>query len=201
MMAIDKQRLQGAAVRARAGISNKLGDVWWLLLVRGLLAVALGIAALFWPQATLALLIRFIALYVLFDGIVTLFGVFRGQGLSATLGPGLISILVGAVLLLWPDVTARALLVLVGVWVLLQGGVVFLAGRQADPNDPERGSTMVVGAAAAVVGLVLVIWPGTGAVTISWAVGIAALLLGVLVIYLALRLRRVNRRIDSMGRV
>jgi len=200
-MAIDKQRLQGAAVRARAGISDKLGDLWWFLLVRGLLAVALGIAALFWPQATMVLLIRLIALYVLFDGLVSLLGIFRGRGLGATLAPGLISILVGVTLLLWPDVTARSLLVVVGVWALLQGGLVFLAGRQADPNDPERGPTMTVGAGAAVVGLVLVIWPGTGAVTISWVVGIAALLLGVLLIYLALRLRRVDKRIDSLGRV
>lgn len=200
-MAIDKQRLQGAAMRARAGLSNKLGDLGWFLLVRGLLAVALGIAALFWPQATLALLIRLIAVYVLLDGIVSLLGVFRGRDPGATLAPGLIGILVGVILLLWPDVTARLLLVVVGVWALLQGALLFLAGRQADPDDPERGPTMTVGAGAAVVGLVLVIWPGTGTVTISWVVGIAALLLGALLIYLALRLRRVDKRIDSLGRV
>jgi uncharacterized membrane protein HdeD (DUF308 family) len=200
-MAIDKQRLQGAAIRARAGISNKLGDLGWFLLVRGLLAVALGIAALFWPRATLVLLIRLIAFYVLFDGIVSLVGVFRGRDVGATLVPGIISIFVGLILLLWPDVTARSLLVVVGVWALLQGAILFLAGRQADPNDPERGPTMAIGTGAAVVGLVLAIWPATGAVTISWVVGIAALLLGALLIYLALRLRRVDKRIDSLGRV
>lgn len=198
-MTLDRERLQRAANRARAGISNKLGDLWWFFLVRGLLAVTLGIAALFWPQATLVLLIRLIALYVLFDGIVSLLGVFRGLALSATLAPGLISVLVGVILLFWPDVTARWLLVVVGLWALQQGGLLFLAGRQAEANDPERGSTMTIGVGAGVVGLLLIIWPGTGTVTISWVVGIAALLLGALLIYLALRLRRVDRRLQPLG--
>ena len=53
-MAIDKEQIQAAATWAKNQISDKLGDVWWSLLVRSLLAAALGIAALFWPNATFA---------------------------------------------------------------------------------------------------------------------------------------------------
>ena len=98
-MPLDQEKLQTAAAGAKARISDKLGDVWWSLLVRGLLAVALGIAAIFWPKATLELLIRLIGLYVLFDGIVSLVGAFRARELGAYLVPGLISVAVGAVLL------------------------------------------------------------------------------------------------------
>ena len=55
-MPLDRKKLQTAAARAQDRVSDKLGDVWWALLVRGLLAVALGIAAIFWPKATLELL-------------------------------------------------------------------------------------------------------------------------------------------------
>ena len=199
-MTIDKEQIQDAASGIKVRISDKLGDVWWSLLARGLLAAALGIAALFWPNSTLALLIRLIGLYVLFDGIVNLFGAFRARVLSAYLAPGLISVALGAILLFWPDVTSRLLLVIVGIWALFQGVILFFAGRQADANDPDRGLAIATGAAAAIVGLVLVIWPGTGVVTISWLIAIAALLIGALLIYLALRLRKVEIRVEHLKR-
>jgi uncharacterized membrane protein HdeD (DUF308 family) len=199
-MELDKEKLQNVATQARDRLSDKLGDVWWFLLIRGLLAVAVGVAALFWPKATLVLLIRLIGLYVLFDGIVSLFGVYRTRELGSNLASGLISVVIGVILLFWPDVTGRLLLVIVGIWALIQGGVLFLAGRQTEANDPERSLKMTIGVGAAIVGLILFIWPGTGAVAISWAIGIAALLIGALLIYLALRLRQVNQRVDNLKR-
>ncbi|MDA9981915.1 DUF308 domain-containing protein [Gammaproteobacteria bacterium] len=199
-MTLDKEQIQAATTGAKIRISDKLGDVWWSLLVRGLLAAALGIAALFWPNATLALLIRLIGLYVLFDGSVNLYGASRARKLGAYLVPGLISVALGAILLFWPDASSRFLLVIVGIWALFQGVLLFFAGRQADPNDPDRGLAITTGAAAAIVGLVLVIWPGTGVVTISWLIAIAALSIGALLIYLALRLRKVDIRVEHIKR-
>ena len=199
-MSVDKQRLRATAVQVRAGIGDGPGDGWWFLLVRGLLAVGLGIAALFWPQATLNLLIRLIAVYALVDGVLGLLAALRAREFAAGFAPGLISILVAAVLLFWPDLTGRLLLTLLGIWALLQGVLIFRAGRQADTGDPDRGPTMVIGAGAGIVGLILAIWPGTGVVTISWAIGIAALLIGALLVFLALRLRRIDRRVQNLRR-
>lgn len=199
-MAPEKEQMRAAAGRAQAVISNKLGEVWWSLLVRGALAVALGIAALFWPNATLEILIRLIGLYVLFDGVVSLLGAFRTRELGTHLATGLISVAVGVILLFWPDVTARLLLIFVGIWSLLQGATLFWAGRQADANDPERSLTTTIGAVAAIAGLILVIWPNTGSVAIAWVISIVALLIGALLIFLALRLRQATQRVASLGR-
>jgi uncharacterized membrane protein HdeD (DUF308 family) len=179
-------------------VSDKLGDVWWSLLIRGLLALALAIAALFWPEATLILLIRLIALFALADGVMGLVGWLRTRDLAAHLAPALISIAVGLILLFWPDLTGRLLLTILGLWALFQGVMLFLAGFQAGTDDPDRGPAMIIGAVAAIVGLVLVIWPGTGVVTVSWAIGIAALLIGGPLIYLALRLRRIDKRVEDL---
>ena len=91
-MSVDEQRLQATALRVWAGISDGPGDGWWFLLVRGLLAVGLGIAALFWPQATLNLLIRLIAVYALVDGVLGLLAALRAREFAAGFAPGLISI-------------------------------------------------------------------------------------------------------------
>ena len=194
-MAQEREQLAAAAAEARARISDRLGDVWWSLLVRGLLAVALGLAALFWPKATLAILVRLIGVYVLLDGILSLLAAFRARELGAYLVPGLISLAIGLVLLFWPDATGRFLMVIVGIWALFQGVILFLAGRQTDSNDPDRGLTITMGVVAAIVGLILIIWPGTGVVTISWIIAIAALLLGGLLISFAMRIKGAKKRV------
>jgi len=199
-MPLDKEKLQTAAARTQARVVDELGDMRWSLLVRGLLAVALGIAAIFWPQATLELLVRLVGLYVLFDGIVSLVGAFRARELSAYLVPGLISVLIGVILLFWPDITGRLLLTIVGIWALFQGTTLFWAGRQADANDPERGLAMTIGAIAAIAGVIFVVWPGAGSVAISWVIGIAALLIGALLIYLAQRVQQAAKRVDDLRR-
>ena len=196
-MALDKEQLE-VAVTMKKGIHDRLGDVWWSFLVRGVLAAGLGIVALFWPKATLALLIRLVGLYILFDGIMGLIGAFRARQMGPYLVPGLVTVAIGLVLLFWPDVTGRWLLIVLGAWVIFQGAILFLAGRQTDPRDPDRSSTLAMGAVAAIAGLILIIWPGTGAVAISWAIAIVALLIGAVFIYLAMRLRRIDRRVENL---
>jgi len=194
-MTMDQDRLRNAAAGARARIADKLGDIWWALLLRGLLAVALGIAALVWPKATVVVLLRLIGLYVLIDGFVGLLAAMRAKETGVQVVPGVISVAVGLILLIAPITSGRLLMIIVGLWALIQGGSLFWTAFRADKSDPDRGGALSVGAIIALIGLVLVVWPGTGAVTISWIIGIAALLVGGLLIYLARRIKRVATRI------
>ena len=199
-MTSDYEQARVTATQVRLHLSDKLGDVWWFIMARGLLALALGLAALFWPTATLVLLIRLVAIYALVDGVVGLVSAFRARDLRSNLAPGLISIAVGLILLVWPDLTGRVLLIIVGLWALFQGAMLALAGIETEADDPDRMPAIIIGGVAAIVGLVLAIWPGTGAVTIAWAIGIAALLIGASLVYLALRLRKINKRVTGLRR-
>ena len=195
-MALDKEPLQPATAGARYRLNDRLGDIWWSLMIRGLLALALAIAALFWPQAILSLLFRLVGLYVLLDGALNLLWAFRNGEVGAYLVPGLISLIIGAVLLFWPSMTGKLLLTIVGIWLLFQGGSLLLAARQGYPGDPDRGLFMKMGIVITIIGLVLVIWPETGMVAISWIIAIAALVTGAVLVFLALRLRQVEKRFD-----
>ena len=48
-MTDNEERLRQAAARMQGKISDRLGEVWVSYLLRGLFALALGVAALFWP--------------------------------------------------------------------------------------------------------------------------------------------------------
>lgn len=181
----------------RTGVSNKLGDLWWSLLVRGIFAAALGIFALFWPALSLSLLVLAVGLYCVADGIAGLIAAARASERREYLLQALMSLAIGAVLVFWPGGSVRTLLVLFGIWVILMGSSQIMAARRLTTTDPDRGVMITVGLVATVAGMVLMFWPGSGVVVISWVIALVALLVGALLIYLASRFRRLGKRIET----
>ena len=181
-----------------AGAQGKVHDVWWSFMLRGVLAGVLGLCALFWPSMTLGILARLLGVFLLIDGVAGLFTSLRAVPRGTYLLSAVAGIVIGALLLFWPAGSLRTLLVFVGVWVFVVGISHFLAARGPDVDDAERGLIKTIGIVAAVVGLVLVLWPGAGIVTVSWIIAAAALMLAVLWITLAMRLRRLQQRVSSL---
>ncbi len=197
-MAIEQQRVNVKSVIAEKHIGHRFGNVWWSFLFRGLLALALGVAALFWPDKTLSVLVRLVGLFALLDGITSLVSIMRARESNAYLTSGLISLAVGAILIFWPGVTVKLMMIILGVWALLQGISLIIAARQSTEVDPDRNLIISIGAIAAVIGLVLIVWPASGAVTISWIIAISAFIAAALLISLALRLRRVKQTVNNL---
>jgi len=198
-MPTENERLQAAAAGLQSRVSGKMGNVWWSFMLRGLLALGLGVSALIWPKLTLGLLVSLVGIFALLDGAAGLISGIRGRDLQTYLLPALVSLAVGAVLLFWPGVTVKLLLIILGIWALLHGVNLFLAGRSTDQTDPNRGLLLTIGLVLAVIGLVLIVWPGAGAVTISWLVAALAFVVGAMMVFLGLRLRQVKLRVDKLG--
>jgi uncharacterized membrane protein HdeD (DUF308 family) len=192
---MKRERAQAVAAGVRAGVSRKLGSIWWAFLLRGIFATALGIFALFWPTMSLSALAFAVGLYCVADGAAGLVGALRYPELREYFVQALVVIGIGAVLIFWPGATLRILLLFLGVAALFAGIGQFLTARRIPADDPERGVVMTIGIVAAIVGLVLVFWPGSGVVVISWVIGIAAILIGVLLIYLGSRFKRLEARV------
>ncbi|MBN9277326.1 MAG: DUF308 domain-containing protein, partial [Hyphomicrobium sp.] len=63
----------------RAGLRALLGDNWWLLLLRGIAAVAFGVLAMVWPAITLISLTLLWGAYTLVDGVFALWAAISGR--------------------------------------------------------------------------------------------------------------------------
>lgn len=193
------ERVTEAAAAAKHRVDAKLGEIWWAILIRGLLALALAVCAFVWPEKTLGIFVKLLGAYFLIDGVIGAIGAYRSGDKASPLMQAIVSLALGLVLLLWTGISGKVFLILVGIWLVLQGIGLLLAAFRMDSADEERGLAMVIGGVMAAIGLVFIFWTDTGVVAISWLIGIGASVIGALLVYLATRVRRIRARIDSIG--
>jgi uncharacterized membrane protein HdeD (DUF308 family) len=173
--------------------------MWWTFLLRGGFAVLLGLYALFNPSASLSLLALALGVFCLADGTAGFIGALLNSERREFLLQSLVSVAIGAVLIFWPGESLRALLIVFGLWLLVTGVTQVVSARRLDAADPNRGLLNTLGLVAGGAGLLLLLWPGTGLVAAGWIIGLVALLLGGVLIYLSLRFREASRRLQAPG--
>ena len=159
---------------------------WWAMVLRGIAAVLLGLAALFWPGMTLLVLLVVFAVYALVDGLLAIVAGIRSPGGHRwlLLAEGAISLLAGLVVLFWPGTTALVLVYVISAWAIFTG-LLKVVMAISFRREIENGWLMGLGGALSVLfGVILGFLPGAGLVTLVWLVGIYALILGVALIVL-----------------
>ncbi|WP_170770045.1 HdeD family acid-resistance protein [Ruegeria lacuscaerulensis] len=181
--------LEAHSMDSRDALGDQLANLWWTFLLRGLLAGALGIAALFWPTGSIALLLRLVGVLLVLDGGLTLLG-FGRRGLIGGVGVG--ALLIGLVLLIWPEGVARLTFFLLGAWALIVGIGALMAWRQMPEHNPDAGTVRNSGIVALIIGLVLLFWPGSGMVALGWAIAFSALAFSAVMFFLAARFKRAH---------
>jgi uncharacterized membrane protein HdeD (DUF308 family) len=175
--------------------------VWWLVLLRGIFMVIFGIIALVSPGIALLTLVWVFGFYAILDGIAAIGIGVRTRGEPHwiwTIVQGVVSVLAGLVALVWPGVTALALLFVVAFWAILLG-IGEIGGAMASRRRGSNawGWTLAAGILNVVFGVLLLIWPASGILTLVWLVGVFALVGGVALIVLAFRVRSAARAGES----
>jgi len=192
-----REQLRSIAQGAAARVNKKLGDLWWFFMLRGVLAAILGICALFWPSRSLAILITLVGVFILADGVTGLAGALRNWTGSETLLQPVVSMVIGPVLLVWPGASVGLLMVVLGVWAWIYGVSQILEARKIPKESEDRASALSLGGIASAIGIILMVWPATGVVAISWVIAIAAFLVASMLFFLARRTKRLTNRLSA----
>ncbi|MEU7280020.1 HdeD family acid-resistance protein [Streptomyces sp. NPDC045431] len=165
----------------------------WTLVIRGMAALLFGLVALMWPGVTVLALALLFGLYALVDGVTLLVGAFRREGdrghRAAHAVGGALGVATGVITIIWPGVTALALVVLVGAWAVVTGVAEIWAAARFRRELHHEWVLYVAGAASVIAGVLLWAWPGAGAITLAQVIGVYALISGALVLAAARRLR------------
>jgi uncharacterized membrane protein HdeD (DUF308 family) len=167
--------------------------MWWLVLLRGILMVLFGIIALVWPGIALLTLVWLFGVYAILDGITAIVIGIRSRGERHwvwTIVQGVVSVLAGVIALIWPGVTALALLFVIAFWAIIMGiGEIGGAFASRRSGSGAWGWALAAGILNVVFGVLLLVWPAGGILALIWLVGIFALAGGIALIVLAFRVR------------
>ena len=169
---------------------------WPLAALRGVFAVLFGVLALIWPGTTVLVLAILYGVYAIFDGIGGVMQAFRPGDAAhrAAYGVlGLLGIVAGVLVLLWPGITVLVLALLVGFWAIFTGIVEIVAAIRLRKQIEGEAFLIAAGALSLIAGIVIVFNPVAGAFGIALLVGIYALIYGVILLVLAFRLRKLAR--------
>jgi len=161
------------------------------------LGVVFGLVTFFDPAISLAALVLLYGAYAFVDGVFALVSALRNHRPSERwfllLLEGIVGIAAGIVTLLWPGITAIALLFVIAAWALVTGAFEVAAAIRLRAAIEHEWLLALSGIASIGLGVLLLLFPGAGALALVLWIGAYALVSGALLIGLAFRLRSWER--------
>jgi uncharacterized membrane protein HdeD (DUF308 family) len=187
------------------GINNLLARNWWLIVLRGIAALIFGLLTIFYPGVSLTVLVLFFGAYALIGGLFMIAAAIsnrRGEPhWPSLLLSGIISVAIGVVTFFMPVLTGLALLYLIGVWAILTGIAEVATAIRLRKVMTGEWMLILAGVLSVTFGVILFVFPRAGALALALWIGVYAVVFGVLLIALGIRLRGWGRRDVAGGRV
>jgi uncharacterized membrane protein HdeD (DUF308 family) len=171
-----------------------LGRVWWLVLLRGVAAIAFGVLAWTWPGLTLITLVLFWGAYALVDGVTALWAGWQAKDGTKPMWPvvliGVLSVAAGIATFVMPGFTAIALLMLIAAWAIVTGAFQIAAAIRLRKEIDNEWLMILSGVLSVAFGGLMIVNPGAGALAVLWLIAAFSVVFGALLVILAFKLRR-----------
>jgi uncharacterized membrane protein HdeD (DUF308 family) len=165
------------------------GVPWWLILIEGIALIILGLLFLTNPAATTLFAIQVLGIYWLIKGIFAIVAIFiDSTRWGWKLLIGILGIVAGLIILqhpLWsPLVVGSALIIILGIEGLIMGVVEIIQAFQG-----AGWGSAILGVISIIIGIWLLANIGAATLALPWAVGILAIIGGIIAIVAAFRAR------------
>jgi uncharacterized membrane protein HdeD (DUF308 family) len=170
--------------------------VWRLLALRGAVAIVFAFVLLVWPDIGLTAMVTVVGAFAIASGFVSgaaayaLPGAARQHRVWLALN-SLVGLVVGTAVLVWPDLSATALLYAIAIWAIAAGVSEVVAAFALPLSGTRTVLLTVSGIVMAAFGVVMFVEPGDGAIALLALVAAFALVRGTFDVALAVELRRV----------
>ncbi|WP_342106926.1 HdeD family acid-resistance protein [Methylobacterium sp. SI9] len=173
-------------------MSAALARNWWLVALRGVVAILFGILAFVAPGAFVLSLVLFFAAYTLTDGLFAILGAVRAAQHHERWGflllEGIVDIVVAVAAVLVPGAAVWAFVLLLAAWALVTGGLMIAAAFRLHLHY-GRWWLILGGVVSILFGIALMIEPGMSALVLTWWIGSYSFAFGILLLILAFKLR------------
>ena len=167
--------------------------IWKFIAAEGFLAIAFGTALIIWPDIGLSALVWMVGVYALVRGVVTGVGAFM-----TPVGPherrwlvaqGVVATGIGIAVLVWPDISAKALLYVIAGYAIAVGVLLMGSALYLPLSGGRRLLLALTGTIFAAYGAIMFIEPGEGALAQIALVASLMIVTGATMIGFALELR------------
>jgi len=187
--------MNATATIAREQVFAEKDHSAWMLMLRGIAALLLGVLALAWPDLTLIGLVALFAVFALFTGGASIVAALKSRRVDRRwwlpLLLGVVSVVAGIAALVYPGLTTLALALVMGANAIVTGALdIAIAMRLG--RVVRRGWLMALsGIVSVLFGLLVFAFPGAGALAMVWLIAFYALATGALLLGLGWHLRRI----------
>ncbi len=164
------------------------------LILRGLLALGIGVVALAWPGVTVLALVVLFAVYAFIGASLQAMLAFDSRNAGPVFGHlllGLVDIAAGVLALVWPVPTALVLVLVVASWAVVTGALEVFAAIRRNEEAGTRAMFILGGLVSTAFGVVLFARPGMGAISLALLFGLFSLIGGSWMLVRGIELRRI----------
>ena len=180
-------------------IGEILSRYWWMTVLRGLFWILFGVVILARPGISLLSLTLALGIVISADGILNVMNAFAGRKVHedwwVLLLVGLTGIGIGALTFYSPQTTALALVFYVAIWAIATGLLQITAAIRLRRQLAGEVWWILAGIASVIFGVLLIVQPAAGALTLLWLFAVYAIAFGVLLVLLAFRVRSGIKRL------
>lgn len=189
----------GQAALAAGSMAYELAKKWWVLLIRGVLLIIVGLLAFASPITW----VIFVGVGILLDGISMLFAGFSDQPAGGHRWPlviiGVLGLLAGLIVLWNPALGAITLTYVIAAWAVVVGVLEIISAIRLREEIDNEWWLILTGVLAVIFGILVFTNVLAGILTIAWVFGIFAIVVGVLSIVLAFRVRDFGKQIGAVS--
>lgn len=171
-----------------------LAKRWWVQVLRGVVSLAFAAVAFLMPTFTFTVLVLALGAFLLADGLLAAWaGLYlRNEDDDwwvATL-EGLLGIGLGIAILASPEISAALLVTFIALWCLVTGAFEIILAIRIRHEIENEWQLMLAGGLSMLLGVLMMVQPRIGFISIAWLVGFYALFFGLLMLGLGWKLRR-----------
>lgn len=181
----------------------KLKNIWWILLLRGILFLLFGIFATFWPSITFITLAFVFALYIILSGVFNI--IYGIMGIHHThkywfliLVIGIFEIGVGVFAFNNPLINIAALSLLIGFTFIIRGIFETIAAFEDMYGHSHKVLLAIGGILGIIAGILVLRYPIAGSLAFTWVLGVYALITGSIFIALSIIIKDISNEVSEL---
>jgi uncharacterized membrane protein HdeD (DUF308 family) len=176
-----------------------LSEHWWVMLIRGILAIIFGIIAFAQTEVTALALVYVFGAYAIVEGALTIWGALRGEVDHRIWWFlwGIVSIVAGLIAFAQPLLTFLTLVFVVGVWAIVTGVVQIFAAIRLRREISGEFWLILLGLLSVIAGVILIARPVIGGLSLVWVIGAYAIVFGIGLIFLSFRLKGMGEAVTA----